>query len=46
MRGRTFAREFKLDLVRQIASGAKRPAQVCREHQLGESVLSGLRCAV
>ena len=39
MRGRTFTREFKLDVVRQIASGAKRPAQVCREHQLAETLL-------
>ncbi len=43
MRERTFTREFKLDIVRQIASGAKRPAQVCREHQLGESVLARWR---
>ena len=39
MRGRTFSREFKLEVVRQIASGVKRPAQVCREHQLAETVL-------
>lgn len=39
MRGRTFTREFKLDVCRQIASGQKRSAQVCREHQLGETVL-------
>jgi transposase len=39
MRGRTFTREFKRDVVRQIASGEKRPAQVCREHQLAETVL-------
>jgi len=43
MRGRTFTREFKLDLVRQVASGAKRPAQVCREHQLSESLLARWR---
>lgn len=43
MRGRTFTREFKLDLVRQIASGAKRPAQVCREYQLGDSLLARWR---
>ena len=36
---RTFAREFKLDLCRQIHSGQKRPAQFCREHQLTEGVL-------
>lgn len=39
MRGRVFSREFKLDVCRQIASGEKRVAQVCREHQLGETVL-------
>jgi transposase len=39
MRGRVFSREFKLEVVRQIASGTKRPAQVCREHQLAETVL-------
>jgi transposase len=43
MRGRTFTREFKLDIVRQIASGAKRPAQACREHQLSESLLARWR---
>lgn len=36
---RTFTREFKLDLCRQIQSGQKRPAQICREHQLREGVL-------
>ena len=36
---RTFAREFKLDLCRQIQSGQKRPAQVCREHQITEGLL-------
>lgn len=39
MSGRTHSREFKLTVVRQIASGEKRPAQVCREYQLAESVL-------
>ena len=39
MRGRTFSREFKLEVVQQLASGAKRPAQVCREHHLAETVL-------
>jgi transposase len=39
MRGRTFSREFKLDVIQQIASGAKRPAQICREHHLAETVL-------
>jgi transposase len=36
---RTFAREFKLELCRQIQSGQKRPAQLCREHQLTEGLL-------
>ena len=39
MRGRAFSREFKLEIVQQLASGAKRPAQVCREHHLAETVL-------
>ncbi|MGH8572898.1 MAG: transposase [Gammaproteobacteria bacterium] len=42
-RGRTFGREFKLELMHQLASGAKRPAQVCREHGLANSVLSRWR---
>ena len=37
--GRTHSREFKLEVVRQVASGEKRPAQVCREHGLAESLL-------
>ncbi len=39
VRGRAFSREFKLTVVRQVVSGEKRPAQVCREHSLDESVL-------
>ena len=39
MRGRVHTREFKLTVVRQIAQGDRRPAQVCREHQLTESLL-------
>ena len=38
-RGRVHSREFKLALVRQVASGEKRPAQVCREHGLAEGLL-------
>jgi transposase len=38
-RGRVFSREFKLSVVRQVASGEKRPAQVCREHGIGEGLL-------
>lgn len=43
MRGRTFSREFKLEVVRQLNTGAKRPAQLCREYQLAESVLARWR---
>jgi transposase len=43
MSGRVHSREFKLTVVRQLASGEKRPAQVCREHNLAESVLSRWR---
>lgn len=39
MRGRMFSREFKLEVCRQVASGEKRVAQVCREHQLADPVL-------
>lgn len=39
MPGRSHSREFKLSVVRQVVSGEKRPAQVCREHQLAESLL-------
>ena len=39
MPGRTHSRECKLTIVRQVASGEKRPAQICREHHLDESVL-------
>jgi transposase len=31
--------EFKLECCRQVATGQKRPAQVCREHNLAQSVL-------
>src|SRR5258707_15340792 len=43
MQKRMHSREFKLDVVRQMASGQKRPAQVCREYGLAESVLSRWR---
>lgn len=43
MQKRTHSREFKLNIVRQIATGQKRPAQVCREYGLAESVLSRWR---
>ena len=36
---RNHTREFKLQCCRQVAAGQKRPAQICREHNLSESVL-------
>jgi transposase len=36
---RVFSREFKLDVVRQLVSGEKRLAQLCREHNLCETLL-------
>ena len=38
-RGRTFSREFKLEVVRQVERGERRPAQACREHGLADGVL-------
>ena len=38
-RGRVHSREFKLSVVRQVTSGEKRPAQVCREHGLAGGLL-------
>jgi transposase len=43
MQKRVHSREFQLEIVRQIATGQKRPAQVCREYGLAESVLSRWR---
>jgi transposase len=36
---RHHTRDFKLQCCRQVAAGEKRPAQICREHNLSESVL-------
>jgi transposase len=36
---RNHTREFKLECCRQVVTGEKRPAQLCREHNLSESVL-------
>jgi transposase-like protein len=36
---RTFEREFKLQVVRQLKSGEKRLAQVCREHGLCQTLV-------
>ncbi len=37
--GRIHSRELKLTVCRQIATGERRPAQVCREHGLAESLV-------
>ncbi|MFT4040250.1 MAG: helix-turn-helix domain-containing protein [Thermomicrobiales bacterium] len=42
-RGRIHSREFKLQVVQEVASGAKRPAQACREYGLANSVLDRWR---
>lgn len=36
---KSYSPQFKLELARQVATGQKRPAQLCREHGLAESVL-------
>lgn len=43
MSGRVHSREFKLAIVRQLANGEKRPAQVCREHNLANGMVSRWR---
>ncbi len=39
MPGRYHSRELKLQLCKQLVSGERRPAQLCREHNLASSVL-------
>lgn len=36
---RSFSREFKLQVVRQLVSGEKHFAQLCREHNLCQTLL-------
>ena len=43
MHGRSHNREFKLEVCRQIEKGEKRPAQVCREYTLANSLLAKWR---
>jgi transposase len=45
MKKRVHSREFKLMVARQVTSGEKRPAQVCREHNLANRVLDRWRKA-
>ena len=40
---RTFSSRFKFRVVMELLTGAKRPAEVCREHQIADSVLSRWR---
>jgi transposase len=37
---RTFSPEFKARVVLEVLSGAKTPAEVCREHRLSPQLLS------
>ena len=38
-RGRSCSREFKLAAVRQVVIERRRPAQVCRQHNIAEGLL-------
>ena len=40
MKRRQFTPDFKLQCVLDVLSGRKIPAQVCREHNLSETLLS------
>lgn len=44
MPGRAHSAELKLTVVRQVERGAKRVAQVCREHGLAERLVHRWRC--
>lgn len=39
MQKRTFSREFKLEVARQLLTGEKRISQVCREHALCQTLV-------
>jgi transposase len=43
MQKRNHSRDLKLEVVHLLATGEKRPAQICREYSLAESVLSRWR---
>lgn len=38
-RGRTFSREFKFAIVREVMRGEQGPVQICRKHGLNERVV-------
>lgn len=40
---RTFTRDFKLSVVRQLVSGQRTVAQICREHDLHANVVTRWR---
>ena len=40
---RTFKPDFKFRVVMEVLTGAKKPSEVCREHQISDSVLSRWR---
>ena len=42
-RRRNFTSQFKAHVVLEVLTGAKRPAQACREYGISESVLSRWR---
>ena len=39
MTKRTFTREFKLQIARQLVTGEKRVSQICREHALCQTLV-------
>jgi transposase-like protein len=43
MTKRTFTREFKLSVARQLVTGEKRISQVCREHALCQTLVRNWR---
>ncbi len=43
MPGRYHSREFKLQLCKQVANGERRPAQICREHNIADSLFARWR---
>ena len=36
---RSFSSEFKFQVVMEAITGTKQPSEICREHQISESVL-------
>jgi transposase-like protein len=41
MKRRTFSAQFKAAVVLEVLSGAKSAAQVCREHNLKDTLFAG-----